>query len=639
MLKMFRNEIKKWSTFLWVVLLSMAFASLSVLVFRPSSPSKRKIASVDSMPIYLSDYQHELAQIRSKIEMMKNYAQAQGISPEWFLSLSGLDHPETVAFDEVVSSKLVDKIQQDLDLVLNEKYFLSQLSKSIPSQLLDSSGQINEKRYKEYLSHLYISIPEFEQKREDDIKRGMVKEFIKYSVYTPKYLLKDLYLQKNQKKSFEILNIPFDKFLSEAKEQKVSDKELKDFYAANSELYRIAEKKRATYWVLSADDYEKNVNIDESAINSFYKKNKTELFRIAPEVNVRKILVKDKTKAEELYKNLKDNPTKFAEIAKESSLDDETAPRGGEIDFFKRGTYDDVEFEKAAFRLKNADEISPIVKTDKGFEIIKLIERKAASYKPLDNVRDEIVKTLKSKRAFNSMRADLATVTYKARSDKSAIGKFAKEKGLKEKRTDWLTKKDETGEGIVPQLALKLFSKQKNKFGYFLDKDDCVLFVETGKEKSSIPSFEKVSKNVLKNYIDTQAEGNAEKFVNQLQKELLTNNITLKKARSKYNLQLIISGLINKSSSIPGIDVSGLVSKAFELSDTSQILKFEEKNNYYLIQLERVDKFDDKEFAEKLNELLSAEEETQKTLSLKAFIDSLLRNAKIEKNEDFLNLG
>ena len=82
-----------------------------------------------------------------------------------------------------------------------------------------------------------------------------------------------------------------------------------------------------------------------------------------------------------------------------------------------------------------------------------------------------------------------------------------------------------------------------------------------------------------------------------------------------------------------------MVSKAFELSDTSQILKFEEKNNYYLIQLERVDKFDDKEFAEKLNELLSAEEETQKTLSLKAFIDSLLRNAKIEKNEDFLNLG
>ena len=92
----------------------------------------------------------------------------------------------------------------------------------------------------------------------------------------------------------------------------------------------------------------------------------------------------------------------FVEIAKRFSQEPGAATSGGDLGWFGRGRMV-PEFERAAFALK-AGEVSGVVKTQFGYHIIRLEERKPAATKPFAQVRDEIRGTLAAARADTSAR-------------------------------------------------------------------------------------------------------------------------------------------------------------------------------------------------------------------------------------------
>lgn len=71
------------------------------------------------------------------------------------------------------------------------------------------------------------------------------------------------------------------------------------------------------------------------------------------------------------------NGADFAEMARQYSEDLATAPRGGDLGLFSRGTFIQ-EFEEAAFRLQPG-EMSDVVKTPYGFHLIKMEERQESA--------------------------------------------------------------------------------------------------------------------------------------------------------------------------------------------------------------------------------------------------------------------
>jgi len=95
----------------------------------------------------------------------------------------------------------------------------------------------------------------------------------------------------------------------------------------------------------------------------------------------------------------------FAKIAQQNSDDKGSARNGGMLNPF--GVNRMVpEFEKAAFALKNAGDISEPIKTQFGWHIIKLIDKKPIA--PYEELREDILKTFKRDERATAGRKVLA---------------------------------------------------------------------------------------------------------------------------------------------------------------------------------------------------------------------------------------
>lgn len=139
----------------------------------------------------------------------------------------------------------------------------------------------------------------------------------------------------------------------------------------------------------------KDVKITEDEIKKYYDEHGKE-FEQPEQVHARHILVDTEDEAKAIEDRLKKGED-FAKIAQEKSKDTSSAVKGGDLGFFGPGTMV-PEFDKVVFALQ-VNEISQPVKTQFGYHIIQLLEKKAAQKPTLEEARPKIEKQLKEQKA------------------------------------------------------------------------------------------------------------------------------------------------------------------------------------------------------------------------------------------------
>ena len=141
------------------------------------------------------------------------------------------------------------------------------------------------------------------------------------------------------------------------------------------------------------------IDITDSDIQKYYQKHKKQ-FTHGDEIHARQILVDDKKLAEELRERILKGEN-FAAIAQEFSIAPE-GKRGGDLGWFQRSIMPKA-FDEACFPLPTG-EISPVVRTEFGYHIFKVIERRPPKTVPLSDVKDKITALIQQDRmgdAFN----------------------------------------------------------------------------------------------------------------------------------------------------------------------------------------------------------------------------------------------
>lgn len=172
---------------------------------------------------------------------------------------------------------------------------------------------------------------------------------------------------------------------------KISDKEIKEEYKTYTESYggedallKALEGYNMTkkdiendikIYLLTLKVMEDHIALTDEDVKAYFEENK-ESFNTPEQVAASHILVEDEATANEVLKKLNAGDD-FAELAKEYSTDTASAEKGGELGLFGRGQMVE-EFEKAAFAMK-VDEVSKTpVKTEHGYHIIKVTDKKEA---------------------------------------------------------------------------------------------------------------------------------------------------------------------------------------------------------------------------------------------------------------------
>ncbi len=159
-----------------------------------------------------------------------------------------------------------------------------------------------------------------------------------------------------------------------------------------SEEYFEANLKKELLFNKYREEVLKDASITDESIKSYFDENQEELVVI----RASHILVDSEEKAKAALDRLNAGE-EFAEVAKDVSMDG-SAPTGGDLGYFPKGEMIQ-EFEEAAFALKKG-ETSRLVKTEVGYHIIHLVDRKDS----FDELKDDIVSVLKEEEYKNKMQ-------------------------------------------------------------------------------------------------------------------------------------------------------------------------------------------------------------------------------------------
>jgi peptidyl-prolyl cis-trans isomerase C len=165
-----------------------------------------------------------------------------------------------------------------------------------------------------------------------------------------------------------------------ARKVTVSDREMKDFYEQHRDLFKEPEQVRASHIL---------IKVDEKATDQERTRAKQQLSEI-----------------EERLKKGED----FAAVAREFSQCPSKA-NGGDLGYFRRGQMVKP-FEDSAFSLKPG-QVSPIVTTEFGYHLIKVIDKKPARMVALGDIKDELKDFLKDRK----VRENIALHVEKLKKD------------------------------------------------------------------------------------------------------------------------------------------------------------------------------------------------------------------------------
>jgi peptidyl-prolyl cis-trans isomerase C len=175
-------------------------------------------------------------------------------------------------------------------------------------------------------------------------------------------------------------------------------------YDQDPEVLRV--KKQQMISKFLQKDFESKLRVEDvpdADVQKYYGEHPEE-FNRPDEVRVSQILLKDKAKADKVVAEAraadKNDPKVFRELVNKYSEDEDSKPRGGDLTSFDRAStiYPKTVVE-AAFAMKDIGEISAPVKSDKGYHVLRLTQKRPGFSRPLAEVKRQI-----QQRLFREMR-------------------------------------------------------------------------------------------------------------------------------------------------------------------------------------------------------------------------------------------
>ena len=505
---------KRWLQIALLVLIVPPFALFGIDFYFRNTDTGGSLARIGDARISEAEYSQALRQAQEKMrEMMgKNPDQAMLNSPQLRQSV----------LNELIEHKVTLSHASKAGMTVSD----SELQKMIAAveAFHDQSGKFSRERYRQLLQGQGLSPAAFENQVRSNIMLEQVRSVYSGSAFVPESVAERLLkIREQEREVSQVLFNPNDY----RKQAEVSDADAEKYFTEHKGEFLVPERVKVEFVVLSLEAYQRSMQISDEEIRKFYADNMSR-YQTAEERRASHILIpaaasatpeekaKAKALAEDLLKQVRQNPRKFGELAAKFSKDPGSAEKGGDLGFFARGLMVKP-FDEAAFSMK-VGEIAGPVETQYGFLIIRLDAIKAVQTTPLESVKAQIVEEIrkpKVAKAFAEAADNFNNLVYEQfDSLQPAIDALK----LTLQKSDWVSRAGGNPNPLLnnDKLLAALFSdevlKNKHNTSAIEVQPNMLLAARVTEHKPSegLP-FDQVRKDIVQHLSDQAATQLAEK--------------------------------------------------------------------------------------------------------------------------------
>lgn len=476
----------------------------------------------------------------------------------------------------LVQRAILEREADKMKLQVSDEDLRRELQTGPFAQYLFPNGQyIGDDAYMNFVqSNFQTSRSDFESKVKRDMELSRLQALITGGVTVSDKAVREAYLVQGTKVKFDYAVISSDDI---SKTINPSDAELQAFFKQNQARYATAipETRKIEYVAFDASNLPGGKpQVTDAEVQAYYKQHQDE-YQVKEQVKVRHILIAvpqgadaktdaaAKAKAEDLLKQIKSGAD-FAALAEKNSDDPGSKVQGGELGWLDRGKTV-PEFDKTAFSLAPG-QTSDVIKTQFGYHILQVEDKKSAHERPLAEVKPEIVPILEQQKAGAAEQNFASQLAADAK--KNGLDKAAAAKGLHVMTTDYLSK-----DGVVPGLAdgsallTQAFAVAKGAEPATVSTGDGFAVFQVDDVKAAhAPDFASYKQHILEDYREQQVPQLLSAKLAKLDDRAKVLN-DLKKAAAEMNIPVKTSDLVSRDGQVPDLGaMSGPGSVAFSLA-------------------------------------------------------------------------
>jgi peptidyl-prolyl cis-trans isomerase D len=386
MLKVLRDNLKYLSWILWLVVALFIFSIWSGFgsgVGQRGGVGENVAANVGGQKVTMEEFERSYKRLEGLYRQIYGEQFTAEAARQMGLPLQALNQAvsQKILLAEARRMGLAATDEEVRDRVLQEPAFK------------DAQGRfVGEERYAEILRGArYGSPAAFETELRDEILVKKLMDILEANLFVSDQEVEKSYRDQVERARIRYVQLPRARFAQSAM---VTDPEARDYFEKHKAEYRLPEQREAAYLLIDQAQLAATATVDDKALRDYYQQHQDEFTR-PEQVHARHIVVspEKKTDAEAQAKIAAAQARlakgeAFATVAREVSDEPAAKTSGGDLGYFGRGQMD-KQFEDAAFGSQVGSLIGPI-KTQFGYHLIEVLDKRAAGTQPFEEVRDSI---------------------------------------------------------------------------------------------------------------------------------------------------------------------------------------------------------------------------------------------------------
>lgn len=639
MLKLMRDSFQhlKWVLILVVVVFVLfVFAEWGASGLTGGGGASAGFAArVEGEPISVVDYNRALAMTEQRYEEIYQ----QPITPEMRAQL-GL---ERQVLNSLVDQKLLMHEARRLGL---EPTAAELRMRILEIPVLNPDGNfVGEELYARFVTANlgYPNTSAFERDLARDLTVSKLDSAFFNSVAIPAPLVEQEYRRRNETARIRYVLVPAGRFVSSVE---VTPAEVEQYYRANTNRYSHQEQRKIDYLLADVSRIRSQIQPTPAEIRQRYDSTPGE-YSTPEQVRASHILLSVpegatpaeaaavEQRARDLVAQLRAGGD-FGALAQQHSADPGSAANGGDLGFFGRGAMVG-EFEDAAFS-QEIGEIGDPVRTQFGYHIIRITEKREAGAQPFEEVQDTLRQQIITERAETQARDRLAQIRARLEQQRPltpANLTSAADNFVSHNTTPFFNRAGAI-EGLGPAVEVTnwAFGAQQGDLGPVIQTSQGPIVPYLRETRpAGVSPLEEIRPRV-------ESEARNEKAVQQAAQaiqrasaggagpEAVASSLGLSTSEATLTRDGRLSGVSG--------DVSQIVDAAFAANQGEVKGPFPTEDGAILFQLEEQQKFDPAKFAEERPQIEESMRRSEAMRLRSSLLDRLRRDAEVEINEDLL---